>query len=65
MREWLEQTYPAIEKLARAERATMFWCDETGTAADAYPGYGYAREGQRATIEVPDPHPDEHGLRDQ
>lgn len=56
VREWLEQTYPAIEKLARAERATIFWCDETGTAADAYPGYGYAREGQRATIEVPDPH---------
>jgi transposase len=56
VREWLEQTYPAIEKLAHAEQATIFWCDETGCAADACPGYGYAREGQRATVAVPDPH---------
>ena len=28
----------------------------TGVAADAYPGYGYAREGQPATLEVPKPH---------
>ena len=25
-------------------------------AADEYPGYGYAREGQPATMEVPEPH---------
>jgi transposase len=56
VQEWLEQTYPAIEKQAHAEGAAIFWCDEMGIAADEHPGYGYAREGQRATIEVPDPH---------
>jgi transposase len=56
VQDWLEQMYPAIEKLAEAEHATIFWCDETGVVADEHPGYGYAREGQRATIEVPDPH---------
>jgi transposase len=54
--EWLERIYPDIEKQAQAEGATIIWCDEMGVAADEYPGYGYAREGQRATIEVPDPH---------
>jgi transposase len=56
VREWLEETYPAIEKRAEEEGAEIFWCDETGTAADEHPGYGYAREGQAAEIEVPDPH---------
>jgi transposase len=54
--EWLEETYPAIEKKAKEEEAKIFWCDETGSAADEHPGYGYARKGQRATMEVPRPH---------
>jgi transposase len=56
VREWLEKTYPAIKERARKEHAEIQWCDETGIAADEYPGYGYAREGQAATMEVPDPH---------
>jgi transposase len=56
VRRWLEQTYPAITQRAKAEGTQIHWCDETGVAADAHPGYGYAREGQRATLEVPDPH---------
>lgn len=54
--EWLEETYPAIEKRAKTENARIFWCDETGSAADEHPGYGYARKGRRATMEVPRPH---------
>jgi transposase len=54
--EWLEKTYPAIEKKAKEQGARIFWCDETGSAADEHPRYGYAREGQRATMEVPRPH---------
>lgn len=53
---WLEKTYPKLKKQARKEGATIFWADETGVAADAYPGTGYARQGERVTIEVPDPH---------
>jgi hypothetical protein len=52
----LEETYPAIERRAAREGATIFWGDELGVAADEHPGYGYAREGQAATVEVPEPH---------
>jgi transposase len=54
--EWRETTYPALEHKAQQEGATIFWGDETGAAADACPGPGYARKGQQATLEVPDPH---------
>ena len=56
IRQWLEETYPAIENRAAAEDAEIHWCDETGVAADEHPGYGYARQGQPAQAEVPDPH---------
>lgn len=56
IRQWLEETYPAIEKRAIEESAELYWCDETGAKADEHPGYGYAREGHPATMEVPDPH---------
>ena len=56
VRQWLEHTYPALKVRARKERAEIHWCDETGVVADHCSGYGYARVGQRATMEVPDPH---------
>ena len=54
--EWLGQTYPEIERVARQEGATLWWVDETGVAADAHRGGGYARRGKRARLEVPDSH---------
>ena len=56
VREWLEETYPAIEARASEEGAEIYWCDETGVAADEHPRYGYARKGRPATMEVPDTH---------
>jgi transposase len=56
VKQWLEQTYPALASKASQEGAEILWCDEAGAAADEHPGYGYARCGQRATMEVPDPH---------
>jgi transposase len=56
VREWVEETYPAVEKRAEEEGAKIFWCDETGSEADHHPGRGYARKGERATMEVPRPH---------
>lgn len=53
---WLEETYPAIEVQAAREGAEILWADEVGVAADHHPGYGYAREGERATMDVPAPH---------
>lgn len=56
VRKWLDETYPELEKQAEKENAEIFWCDETGAAADASTATGYAREGQPAKIEVPDAH---------
>jgi transposase len=56
VRKWLEKEYPALERRAAKEGAEIHWCDETGVAADQHLGFGYAREGERATVEVPDRH---------
>jgi transposase len=53
---WLEETYPKLARKARKEGAVILWCDEVGVVADAFPGYGYARQGQPASLEVPPPH---------
>ena len=39
-----------------AEGAEIHWCDETGAVADQQPHRGYARMGEPARMEVPDPH---------
>jgi transposase len=56
IRQWLEETYPAIEQRAQEEGAEIHWCDETGVGADEHPARGYAPEGQPVTMGVPDPH---------
>jgi transposase len=54
--QWLLDTYPAIEVQAFKENAEILWTDEVGVAADHHPGSGYARRGERATMDVPKPH---------
>ncbi len=56
VRQWLEETYPAIEKRAKQEDAEIYWGDEVGVAADQQPARGYAPQGEVATMDVPDPH---------
>lgn len=56
IRQWLEETYPAIAARAQREEATIYWGDEVGVAADKQPALGYAPRGERATMDVPDPH---------
>jgi transposase len=56
VQQWLEETYPAIEAQAAREHAASLWTAEVGVQADHQPGYGYAREGERATLEMPQPH---------
>jgi transposase len=56
VQQWLEETYPAIEEQAAREDAEILWTDEVGVEADHHPGYGYARAGEHATMEVPGPH---------
>jgi transposase len=54
--EWLEKTYPEIERRAAREGAEIHWCDETGAAADSQSRKGYSRRGEPAVIEMPAPH---------
>jgi transposase len=56
VRQWLEETYPAIAARAERENAEIHWCDEVGVAADEHPARGYAPQGERARMEVPDRH---------
>jgi transposase len=56
VRAWLEEVYPRIEARAKREGGEISWGDETGVAADEHPRLGYARQGQPATMEVPDSH---------
>jgi transposase len=53
---WLLDTYPAIERQADRDNAEILWTDEVGVQADHHPGRGYARIGERVTMEVPAPH---------
>jgi transposase len=56
VRQWLEETYPAITARAGQEGAEIHWGDEVGVAADHQPSLGYAPRGTPATQDVPDPH---------
>jgi transposase len=56
VRQWLEETYPAIEARANQEGAEIHWGDEVGVAADEHPARGYAPKGEPATMDVPDRH---------
>jgi transposase len=56
VRQWLEETYPAIEARAQQEGAEIHWGDEVGVAADQQPARGYAPQGEPATMDVPDRH---------
>lgn len=52
VRQWLEKTYPAIERRAGREGAEIHWGDETGVGADEHPGRGYARVGETPEMRV-------------
>ncbi len=56
IRQWLEETYPAIEQRAAEEQAAIHWCDETGVRADHHSARGYAPVGEPVTMDVPDTH---------
>jgi len=51
--EWLEQTYPAIEKRAAKEGGEIHWGDETGVRSTCQHSRGYARPGATPELTVP------------
>lgn len=50
VRRWLKREYPAIRALARREKATIFWGDETGMRSDHQAGTSYGRRGHTPII---------------
>lgn len=46
VKEWLDETYPAIKKKAAAESAEIHWGDETGIRNDCQHGRSYAPKGK-------------------
>lgn len=53
VKQWLENTYPAIETRAAAEGAEIHWGDEAGIRSTCHVGRGYARPGQTPLLQVP------------
>ena len=53
VRAFITQTYPALAKRARAERAEIWFLDESGLRVDAVRGRAYAKRGSRALAQKP------------
>lgn len=51
--EWLEKTYPEIERRAAAEGAEIHWGDEMGVRSTCQHGRGYAHPGDTPEMTVP------------
>jgi transposase len=47
---WLERDYPAIAKRARAQRAAIYWGDETGISNQDQVGRSWAPRGQTPVV---------------
>jgi transposase len=51
--EWLEKTYPEIERRATKEGGEIPWGDETGVRSNCQHSRGYARPGETPELIVP------------
>jgi len=50
VKEWLEKTYPNIQKVAKKQGAIIHWGDEMGVRSDHQAGTSYGRKGQTPVI---------------
>ena len=50
---WVKETYPAIAKKARKDKAQIFFWDESGFRADAVHGKTWGAKGQTPIVERP------------
>jgi transposase len=53
VREWLENTYPAIARKAKAQGCEIHWADETGLSSRANYGRSFAPRGHTPVIRRP------------
>jgi transposase len=52
IQKWMEEEYPSISERAKAEKAEIYWGDETGMQNTANYAKGYAPIGQAPVLEV-------------
>lgn len=52
VKKWLEEQYPAIQKRAKSEKATIYFGDETGCRSDHQSGKSYAPKGKTPIIKA-------------
>jgi len=52
VKEWLEEKYPELEKQAKEENATMWWCDETGIRNSCNGYRGFSPIGKTPVLRV-------------
>jgi len=50
---WVSQTYPALARKAKRQKAEIFFWDESGFRADAVHGKSWAAKGQTPVVERP------------
>jgi len=50
VREWLDKEYPSIKLQAKAQRADIYWGDETGIRSDHHRGRSYSLRGKTPII---------------
>src|SRR5690242_655692 len=54
VRTWLERTYPAIARKAKAQGGEIHWADETGLSSRANYGRSFAPRGHTPVVRRPD-----------
>ena len=52
VKEWLDETYPLIEKRAKAEAAEIYWGDETGVTSRCQHGRSFAPRGETPVVRL-------------
>lgn len=52
VQEWLDAAYPEIRRCVAAEKAEIYWGDETGVRNDCQHSRGYAPRGQTPVVAV-------------
>ncbi|SHO52793.1 IS630 family transposase [Desulfopila aestuarii] len=52
VQEWLDVTYPKIKSRAAAEKAEIYWGDETGVRNDCQHSRGYAPRGKTPVVAI-------------
>ena len=50
VRKWLNEEYPRIKRIAKSEKATIYWGDEMGMRSDHVAGRTYGRRGHTPVI---------------